>query len=218
MSETEAPYFINHERGRRFPWSLYHRDLDRRLARAIARTGRVSPRVLVVGCGLEPRVDLQGRMSDVQFFACDSDARAIAECKKRYPEMEGRLAVCPTGNELPTEPAFMTPFDVVLAKEVVEHLPSPEPWAQALAARVALGGALLLTTPNYGSLSLLGLLERTVLEAIARRDGYSRANIHPTKFTRRRLSLLDVGPGMQLVRVETTWTGWALLGHWKRVA
>jgi len=216
--DTEAPYFQNHDRGRRFPWSLYHRDLDRRLARAIGTSKSSQPRILVVGCGLEPQLDLEGRVANPLFFACDADARAVHECKARYPEMADRIAVCPSPNELPSEGDFAKPFDFVVAKEVVEHLREPEPWVQALAARVAVGGSLLLTTPNYGRLSLLGFLERTVLEVIARRDGYSRANIHPTKFNRRRLRRLDVGRGMRLERVEVTWTGWAMLGHWKRIA
>ncbi len=80
------------------------------------------------------------------------------------------------------------------------------------------GGALVLTTPNYSRLSTLPLLEATVLEWVARRDGYSRAHIHPSKFSTRTLARLDVGPGMRLARIEVAWTGWTLLGVWERVA
>lgn len=217
MSEARegkaASYFENHRRRTRFPWSLYHGDLANRVAGALYEHG-VSPRVLVVGCGLEPFVE--GGPPLAQFWGCDLDDHAIVECKQLYPTMADRLATCPGPLELPSAGSFKDPFDVVVAKEVVEHLLDPVPWARMLAARVKVGGELVLTTPNYGSLSTLPVLERTVLEWVARRDGFSRADIHPTKFDRARLAALDVGPGMRLLRVETTYTGWALVGRWVR--
>jgi 2-polyprenyl-3-methyl-5-hydroxy-6-metoxy-1,4-benzoquinol methylase len=212
---TEAPYFENHRRRDRFPWSLYHRDLSARLVRTLGAYG-AAPRVLVVGCGLEPEID--GAPEGTLFHGCDLDARAIAECARQNPRLAERLAVCPSPNELPSTGKFAAPFDVVLAKEVVEHLPDPAPWARLLASRVRVGGALVLTTPNYSRLSTLPYLEATVLEWIARRDGYSRKHIHPSKFSRRSLRKLDVGPGMKLARVEVAWTGWTLLGVWLREA
>ena len=211
MSER-APYFENHARRNRFPWSLYHRDLTRAIARVIRDHG-AAPRVLVVGCGLEP--EIEGAPAGTVFHGCDLDAHAIEECRAALPHMRDRLHVCPSPSELPD---FDVDFDVVLAKEVIEHLDDPAPWARELANRVRPGGELVLTTPNYGPLSTLGWLERTVLEWIARRDGYTRAHIHPSKFDRTRLAQLDVGPGMELVRVRTAPTGWTLLGRWRRLA
>lgn len=214
MSSADAPYFVNHDRRTRFPWSLYHRALTKRLAAAVAGHGP-SPRVLVVGCGLEPLIE--GAPAGTQHFGCDLDARAIAECQRRYPGLSTQLAVCPSPLELPSDGAFAGDFDVVIAKEVIEHLDDPTPWAQALARRVAVGGELVLTTPNYGTFSSLGLLERTVLEWIARRDGYTRAHIHPSKFDRKRLAALPLDGGMRLSEVHTAMTGWTLLGRWQRV-
>ena len=175
-------YFDNHARRERFPWSLYHASLSRQVARAIAAQG-TQPRVLVVGCGLEPFV---GGQSLARYYGCDVDARAIARCRRMHPEARERLAVCPGEYELPSGGEFDEPFDVVVAKEVIEHVVEPARWARVLASRVRWGGQLVLTTPNYGSLSTLGLLERTLLEWIARRDGYSRRHIHPSKFTAKR--------------------------------
>jgi len=210
-----ASYFANHARRTRFPWSQYHRDLARRLAAVVASHG-AAPRVLVVGCGTEPFID--GGSSDAVYFGCDLDPRAIEACRGLYPEIAARLAVCPAPDVLPDGPGFSSPFDVVVAKEVVEHLVSPAPWAQALARKVAPGGSLVLTTPNYGRFSTLPLLEATLLELVARRDGYSRRHIHPTRFDRRSLAKLDVGPGMRLASVELTVTRWAIVGRWTRVA
>ncbi|MBX7196633.1 MAG: methyltransferase domain-containing protein [Sandaracinaceae bacterium] len=215
---TAAPYFVNHARKDRFPWSVYHRPLIDGFKRVLEDVGRRqgrSARVLVVGCGLEPFFP---GIDGVTFYGCDLDPQAIEESQRLFPEMKDRLAVCPSENALPSEGAFAGDFDVVLAKEVVEHLPDPAPWARMLAERVKVGGALVLSTPNYGLDSSLGLLERTVLEWVARRDGYTRAHIHPSKFDRRRLRDLDVGPGMELVDIDIPWTRWTLLGHWRRVA
>lgn len=208
---THAPYFANHVRKDRFPWSLYHRPLVESFRRALEQ--KPGARVLVVGCGIEPFFPgVQG----VTFYGCDLDEQAIDESRRRFPELRERLAVCPSQTALPSEGAFEGDFDVVLAKEVIEHLEEPAPWAQMLAARVKTSGSLLLSTPNYGWDSSLGVLERTALEWVARRDGYTRAHIHPSKFDAERLRALDVGPGMELVDVEIPWTRWTLFGHWRR--
>ena len=215
MNEPAAPYFVNHDRRNRFPWSIYHAELRRRIA-AVLRSHGPQPRVLVVGCGLEPRID--GGPPGAAYFACDVDARAIDECRRRHPEMGERLAVCEGPLEVPSAGAFAGSFDVVLAKEVIEHLDAPDAWARVLAARVEVGGELVLTTPNYGRFSPLPLLERTVLEWVARRDGYSRLHLHPSKFDRRRLERLTLDDGMRLVEVQTALTRLTLLGRWRRVA
>jgi SAM-dependent methyltransferase len=209
-----ATYFSNHERRTRFPWSIYHDDLARRLA-ATVRDAGASPRVLVVGCGLEPFVD--GGPRGATYFGCDVDRRAIEACREMYPDMRDRLAVCPTGDALPDEGEFLGLVDVVVAKEVIEHVLDPEPWVQMLANKVRPGGSLVLTTPNYGRFSTLPLLEATVLELFARRDGYSRRHIHPTRLDGEALAKLDAGPGMRFASVEITWTRWAMVGRWTRI-
>lgn len=211
-NRDEAAYFVNHERRRRFPWSLYHRPISSKIASAVREHGR-TPTVLIVGCGLEPYVP---GVPGAVCFACDIDERAIEAC--RLHDGSKRLALCPSPYALPAEETFQGPFDVIVAKEVVEHLVEPERWARVLVERLALGGEVLLSTPNYASTSSLGLLERTVLEALARRDGYSRRHIHPSRFDSARLAALDLGPTMTLVGVTTTWNRWTLLGRWIRTS
>lgn len=211
----EAVYFANHARRTRFPWSIYHEGLARRVADALHAHGP-RPRVLTVGCGFEPRPD--GAPALAECYGCDLDARVIETCVARAPSLAPYLAACPGPYELPSAGGFAEPFDVVLAKEVIEHTDDPTRWAQMLAARVKQGGELVLTTPNYGRFSTLPVLERTVLELVARRDGYSRAHIHPSKFDRARLAALDVGAGMKLRSVERTGFDWALVGRWVRVS
>lgn len=207
--------FPNRALGHRFPWSLYHRELTRRIAAILHEHGG-APRVLIVGCGMEG--EIRGQPSKAEVVGCDLDARAVEACRRAYPNGEARFAVCPDAYSLPVGGPFDTPFDVVLAKEVVEHVLEPERWAARLSERLRQGGSLILTTPNYGRFSTLPILERTVLEWIARRQGFTRAHLHPTRFDRARLERLDVGPGMQLVSVQRALTGWSLLGHWRRRA
>lgn len=211
----KADYFSNHDRRRRFPWSLYHGPLLDHVDAAIRRH-KVGAHVLVVGCGAEPLVP--GAPAGTIFWGCDIDERAVERCRREHPQMADRLAVCPGPYELPSPPRLRDEFDLVIAKEVVEHLDDPARWARALAARVALGGELVLTTPNYGRASSLALIESTVLEWVARRDGFSRAHIHPSRFNARTLASLDVGRGMRLMSVRRTWTAWALVASWQRVA
>lgn len=208
MSASVA-YFDNHARRERFPWSLYHREIDRRVGRALGELAPM-PRVLVVGCGLDLRVP--GR-PDAMVYGSDTDARAIEACRAKYPSLRDRLATCPSDYE---QPDFGVTFDAAIAKEVIEHTADPARFARSLGDRLRPGGLLVLSTPNYGHGSTLALLERTVLELVARRDGYSRAHIHPSKLDRATLARLDVGPRLALVRVETAWSRWSLVGVWRK--
>ena len=206
-------YFVNHARRTRFPWSLYHDDISRRIASAVRSHGP-SPHVLIVGCGLEPLVP---GVEDAFCFACDIDARSIEACRQCQPAMAARLAVCPAPDVLPQDPGFEGPFDVVVAKEVVEHVSGPQAWARVVSRGLRIGGELVLSTPNYGRFSTLPLIESTILEALARLDGYSRREIHPSRFDRRTLALLNPSPDMELIDVSASFLGWALVGRWRRV-
>src|SRR5690349_10915847 len=137
--EASADYFSNHRRRDRLPWSLYHRALTRPIARAIAAHGP-APRVLIVGCGLE--AEIPGAPVSATFYGCDIDARAIDECRRAHPTRADRFALCPGPYELPDANGFAEPFDVVVAKEVVEHTLDPERWARGLTRRLAPGGTL----------------------------------------------------------------------------
>jgi hypothetical protein len=77
------------------------------------------------------------------------------------------------------------------------------------------GGQLFLTTPNYGSLSL-SLLEKTVLEAIARVQGFTRRGLHPTPFDKPSLEAALYGAGARDVRIETISFGWVLAATARR--
>ena len=202
-----APYFVNHSRSSKFPWVLYHRPIDRRIDAVVSSLPR-GAEVLTVGCGLFPIPP--GCRPDIRVSACDLDPRAIETCRRNYPEMESRLSVSPGAYELP--PGFVG-FDCVIAKEVIEHVGDPGRFFGTLAGALAPGGTLLVSTPNYGFPLTLPLLEHTVLEGVARLDGYSRRGIHPSPQSARSMRQLR-SAGVELLSVERLALGWALLGQW----
>src|SRR5262249_31206924 len=78
-------------------------------------------------------------------------------------------------------------FDAIYEKEVIEHI---VPWREhvdALRRTLRPGGRLWISTPNYGE-PWLDLLERTALGLVARRSGFTRRDLHPTRFSRRSLA------------------------------
>ena len=170
-------YFANHERARRFPWSIYHAPLERDLTAFLARVADDKPdaRVLVIGCGLMQELDRAPR--SLTFTVADIDQRAIdAVLARKDPRVAGGLLV------KPEEPLAGREFDAIYAKEVIEHIVAWPEYLAGLHGILARGGRLWLSTPNYGD-PWLPLLENTVLELVARKSGFSRKDLHPSRFS-----------------------------------
>ena len=174
---AQPDYFANHERARRFPWTLYHAPIERDLVHFLAG---VRGSVLVVGCGLLHEIDAA---PDLQYTVCDIDPRAVeAVLARRDPRIKAGHVVAP---EDPIDLGRV--FDAIYAKEVVEHVLAWPAWLAGLRRALVPGGRLWLSTPNYGE-PWLPALESTVLELVARRSGFTRRHIHPTRFSRRSLA------------------------------
>jgi 2-polyprenyl-3-methyl-5-hydroxy-6-metoxy-1,4-benzoquinol methylase len=206
-----SDYFVNHPRATRFPWSIYHRPLERSLAGFLDGVARAaaSPRVLVVGGGYLHELPLVP--ASVRLTVVDIDRRVIEHLTKLAdPRIERCLAVNQASDLLE-----LGTFDGIYAKEVIEHVQDAEPYLATLASLLAPEGQIWLSTPTYGD-RLLPLLETTVLEIIGRASGYSRKNIHPTKFSAARLekALLDVG--LADVAVSKTPFRLALVGRGRK--
>lgn len=201
----QSDYFANHVRARKFPWSLYHQPLEKDLARFLASV--TSPgEVLVVGCGLLHEID--AAPPGLAFHVVDIDQRAVdAVLAKRDPRITGGTVVSP---ESPID--LGRKFAGIYAKEVVEHVLAWPAWLAGLRRALIPGGRLWLSTPNYGE-PWLPALESTVLELVARRDGFSRRDIHPTRFSKASLKRGLVSVGFEDVETHVTPTRLAIIAH-----
>jgi 2-polyprenyl-3-methyl-5-hydroxy-6-metoxy-1,4-benzoquinol methylase len=175
MSKNDD-YFANHDVADKWPFTVYHRPIEERILHAVSAIGG-RPRALNLGCGLFHAYPRYADLAD--WSACDLDKRAVKAVQEKYPRLNA--FVCDPMPELGDQK-----YDVIVAKEVIEHVIDVDLWLKRLFAALKPGGRLILSTPNYG-LSPLPILEYTVLEVLARRRGFSRFHIHPTKFTAKKL-------------------------------
>jgi SAM-dependent methyltransferase len=199
-------YFGNHRHKLRFPWSLYHRPIVSSLTAALGASP--GPEVLNVGAGpfFELSVvDARARRITV----CDIDERAVELAKRTHGSaLAGADAIVP-GQPLPYPDAR---FDLVVAMDVIEHLPEPLPWLRELVRVTRPGGHLFLTTPNYASKSLVAI-ENTALELVARTQGFSRDGLHPSKLDPDSFRELFLKAGASRVEIELLSFGWVLAGR-----
>lgn len=210
---AQPDYFANHERARKFPWTLYHAPLERDLGSFLARVADEHPAgdVLVVGCGLLHEID--SAPAGLRYTVADIDARAVdAVMERNDPRIVAGRVVEP---EHPIE--LGQAFAGIYAKEVIEHIHAWPTWLAGLRRSLVPGGRLWLSTPNYGE-PWLPTLESTVLEMVARKDGFSRRHIHPTRFSRRSLArgleaagFVDVRARVMPTRLAIT--AWARAPH-----
>lgn len=217
---TEAPeasginYFSNLQVVDRFPFSLYHGPIRQHVLSMLTEEEQIQLRplrILNVGCGL---CQILQRISpDHDFVGVDIDARSVEACRQRYENLSARFEPCePYGLPFADES-----FDVVFATEVVEHTLDPQRWLNELVRVLKPGGRLQLSTPNYGE-PVLPLVESTLLELIARRQGFTRKGLHPTKFSAARLAQLLNSAGLWSVKVERTPALLALIGTARKPA
>ena len=203
-------YFANHARARQFPWTLYHRPLERDLGQFLRQVAGEQPtgEVLIVGCGLLHEID--EAPAGLRFHVVDIDPRAVSAVLARGDaRITGGTVVAP---EAPID--LGRPFAAIYAKEVVEHVEGWPAWLVGLRRALVAGGRLWLSTPNYGE-PWLPALESTVLELVARRGGFSRRHLHPTRFAKGSLARGLAAAGFEQVEVKVTPTRLALTS-WSR--
>lgn len=200
-------YILNHQVVDRFPFCLYHRPIQWAVLSFLRQCQqRTTPlRILNVGCGLSHV--LREIAPEHDYLGVDVDSRVIEACRQRFAHRRAHFLVAEP-YRVPVEPESC---DAVFATEVVEHVLEPERWLDELISKLRPGGGLQLSTPNYGGW-LLPFLERTVLEWIARRKGFTRQGLHPTPFTAESLHALLTRAGLVGVQVKKTPFHLALVG------
>lgn len=152
---------------------------------------------LDVGCGagllVEPLARLGARVT-----AIDA-APELVEAAKAHAEAQALDIDYRAG----TVETVGGQFDLVTAMEVIEHVADPKSFIEALAARLAAGGLLILSTPNATSWSRLMMI--TIGEGV----GAIPKGTHDfDKFIAPdRMKLLLAGAGLECVDIEgIAWT------------
>lgn len=220
-TRTDATdYFSNHARARRFPWSLYHAPLERNLSTFLRTVADEHPtgHVLVVGCGLLHEIDTAPK--NLTFSVADIDERAVEAVMARHDPRIVAGHVVPA--EVPLDQGLAAArnrpgggkrgkYAAIYAKEVVEHVVAWPMWLVGLRRSLLPGGRLWLSTPNYGE-PWLPAVESTALELIARRDGFSRRDIHPTRFSAAALARGLHAAGFEDVKTQVVLPRFAIAG------
>ncbi len=205
MAES-VDYFTNHRFKLRFPWKLYHQPIVRELSLALSASK--GDDVLNLGSG--PFYELNALpLLAKRFTLCDIDPRALEAARKLHGAALAGTDTVQPGAPLPYPDAR---FDAVVSMDVVEHLVDPLPWLEEALRVLKPGGLLFLTTPNYASRSLRAL-ENTVLEAIARAQGFSRKDLHPSKLDAPALRSLLRRAGARNAVTQPISFGWVLAAY-----
>lgn len=116
-----------------------------RSTRRLRRYMHMSPgkRFLDMGCSIGTGVEAARRLG-FDAHGIDIDENSVGTARKLFPD--GRYHAGPIAS-LPPE---WGQFDFLFSVEVIEHLPDPHAYFEALAPRARSGALLYLTTPDAG--------------------------------------------------------------------
>jgi SAM-dependent methyltransferase len=211
---ARAEYFDNHSQAARWPFTLYHRPIERDLEQTVNRSVRASSslRVLVFGCGLFHEARLFRRVPELVLV--DADDRLEAPLRERLGHAGVTIEIVTTPEALDATLATES-LDLIVSKEVIEHLDNVPDYLDVFRRSLKPGGRLWLSTPNYGA-PVLPLVESTFLELVARVQGFSRRHIHPNRYSARRLRAELTAAGFHDVDVRVTPLALALCGSARR--
>ena len=100
-------------------------------------------RFIDFGCNIGTAVEAARRLG-FDAHGVDIDRESVGIAKNIFPA--GKFHV----GSIESMPADWCDFDLAFSVEVIEHIPEPHPYLEALAARLRPGGILYLTTPDAG--------------------------------------------------------------------
>ncbi len=127
-------------------WSS-KRETNRRLALLSKAGVRDGSRVLDAGCATGDFI--LSATSKYEMWGLDVSPQAIAKARERLPDLAQRLIAAP----LEQHGLLEDHFDAIALWDVVEHLWDPVSTLSKLLPLLRPGGAIVLSTPNIGSLS-----------------------------------------------------------------
>lgn len=207
MNSQQSDYYSNHIRSIKFPWSLYHRPLESSLSHFLEEVASQSeaPKVLVIGCGL--LVELPYLPKNLQITCTDVDPRAVENARGLQ---DSRIREAFVSSQESVDLEAVARFDAIYMKEVIEHIEDPLSYLKKLRPLLKPEGRIWLSTPNYGE-PWLPLIEYSVLEIIARRSGFTRKNLHPSKFSQSSFKALLETAGFSKIHCDVVSCRFALV-------
>jgi len=108
-------------------------------------------RVLDLGCG-EGAFAAELKRAGAEVLAADVAAEPLARASRAHPGLDTRL-IEPDGPWDLEDSAY----DVVWAGEVIEHVADTSAWLSEVRRVLRSGGRLIVTTPDTGPLTLIGM-------------------------------------------------------------
>jgi 2-polyprenyl-3-methyl-5-hydroxy-6-metoxy-1,4-benzoquinol methylase len=150
--------------------------------------------VLDLGCGAG-EFSAALAQAGATVIAVDVAREALRRAGERGPGLDLRL--WSAGESLPLEDCSV---DMVWAGEVIEHVADVAPWLWEVRRVLRPQGALLLTTPHHGPLTLLGL----ALSARRFAAHFEPRSDHVRFFSPRTLRLLLDDLGFDVAELRTT--------------
>lgn len=117
---------------------------------------RLKPRtVLDIGCGTGAQVTFPLAMTfpEITFIGADSDAASLKHAEHHHTRANlSFVSIKEIGD--------LQGLDLIIASEVVEHVPDPEVFLSWLRGKLAANGSLVVTVPNgYGPFEFLSLTQ-----------------------------------------------------------
>lgn len=118
--------------------------------------GRSEGSVLDYGCGNGVGTmllcDFSGRVGGVSVYGVDCDDEAVLFADSLFGHLcSFAVADWSTGREGSADERFRGPHDLVTCVEVIEHVESPEPLLERLAAATSPSGVCVVSTLNHNS-------------------------------------------------------------------
>lgn len=163
--------------------------------------------VLDVGCGPRPEVSLR-LASAARKIVCADISHGLVHLARSVAEKEKASNLCFVVTDAEALPFAPQTFGVVVADDIIEHVPHPERLVLETARVVADGGIVSISTPNGRAVSvLIDKLRDLMRGKLGPPDRYFLVASHLREFTRGELRSLCRQYFSKVVFVAVGWEG-----------